>query len=149
MTTLPARPLGLWELEWTFGDRVRKARRAIGLTAADLGEALGMTAQGVSNLEGRPNTPRNARAIAAQIELRFGVPSWWILGYDAPRNEETPGLERPGVMSYTTRDSNPEPIDLETGKADNVVPLRRQPVDDVDDQDQPGELIAFPAAANR
>lgn len=149
MTTLPARPLGLWELEWTFGDRVRKARRAIGLTAADLGEALGMTAQGVSNLEGRPNTPRNARAIAAQIELRFGVPSWWILGYDTPRNEEAPDLERPGAVQYTTRDSNPEPIDLGTGKADNVVPLRRQPVDDVVDQDQPGELIAFPAAANR
>ena len=73
----------MWELEWTFGDRVRKARRVLGLTTSELGDALGMTAQGVSNLEARAGVPRAARSIAAQMELRYQVPSWWLLGHNA------------------------------------------------------------------
>ena len=94
----------LWELEWTFGDRVRKARRVLGLTAAEMGDALGMTAQGVSNLEGRPGTPRAAFDIAGRIEALYEIPAWWLLGHEKPP-------AGPGAGLYTARDSNPEPAD--------------------------------------
>lgn len=77
-------PPALWEFEWTFGDRLRKARRVLGLSMQELATALEVSTQAVSSWETRPNTPRGAHAIARRIELAYGVPAWWLLGLPHP-----------------------------------------------------------------
>ena len=96
----------LWQLEWTFGDRLRKVRRVLGLTTVELGETLGVTGQAVSNLEGRTNTPRQAFEIASRLEQEYGVPAWWVLGH-----EKAPNPDGPGASWRAREDSNPQPSD--------------------------------------
>jgi len=94
MTTQPheGRPIEMWELEWNFGDRIRKARRALGLTVEQFAGGLGMKKQLISQWETGTSNPRSANAIAWRVEGVYGIPARWLLG-----NDETPadgeGLE--------------------------------------------------------
>lgn len=48
MTTQPfdgQQPIQMWELEFNFGDRIRKARRVLGLTVEQLAGSLGLSKQ--------------------------------------------------------------------------------------------------------
>lgn len=86
-----------WELEWTFGDRLRKARRVVGVDLATFGRTLGVSSQAVSQWETRHSTPRSAHEIARRLEAAYGIPAKWLLGAED-------GLEK-----LPRLDSNQEP----------------------------------------
>lgn len=86
MTTQPfeSRPIQPWELEFTFGDRIRKARRILGLTVEQFAAGLGMKKQLVSQWETGVSNPRSAHAVAWRIEGVYSIPAWWLLGNNEP-----------------------------------------------------------------
>jgi transcriptional regulator with XRE-family HTH domain len=75
-----------WIPEETFGDRLRRVRRALGLNqeafASQLGADVGVKALGA--WETGTREPRGAVSVARRIELAFGVPAAWLLGLDVP-----------------------------------------------------------------
>lgn len=66
-------------LEWTFGDRLRKAREAAGLEQADMARKFGVSAAAVSKWE-RGAQPRNLFAVASKWAEETDVPLDWLLG---------------------------------------------------------------------
>ena len=95
------------KLTWTFGDRVRKIRRASGLSQGDLAALIGTKPNTIANWEST-GSGRGEVAFAKRIELALGVPAAWTLGLtDDPRPSGGPD----GGDGYTARDSNPEPAD--------------------------------------
>ena len=66
--------------DWTFGDRVRKARRVAGMTTREFADALGITTAALSQYETDRSYPRRARELAERIELTTGVPAGWLVG---------------------------------------------------------------------
>lgn len=106
MTTQPSfREL---DLSWTFGDRIRKIRRAAGMSQADMGHLAGVSAQSVATWETRGSSPRNVVAIAKRLELATGIDAAWILGLQqrTPHRREGAG----SVERWALRGSNPEPM---------------------------------------
>jgi transcriptional regulator with XRE-family HTH domain len=106
MTTQPyeGRLVELWELEFTFGDRMRKARRALGLTVEQFAAGLGMKKQLVSQWETGVSNPRSASSIAWRVEGIYGIPAWWLLGNDEPPagdGEGPDGVRRQGLEPRT------------------------------------------------
>lgn len=101
MTTQTVQP---WELDWTFGDRIRKARRVLGVTTDEFARTLEVSKQAVSQWETGATTPRSVNAVARRIELAYGIPAAWLLGQDAP-TQPGPG----GGVSWAHRGSNSEP----------------------------------------
>lgn len=87
MTTQPhenPRPVEPWELDFTFGDRIRKARRVLGLTVEQMAAGLGVKKQVLSQWETGVSNPRSGHLIARNAEYRYGVPAWWLLGNEMP-----------------------------------------------------------------
>ena len=74
----------VWIPEETFGDRLRRIRRGVGLNqeafVARLDNCVGIKAYG--SWEAGSREPRGAVAFAKRIELAFGVPAAWTLGLD-------------------------------------------------------------------
>lgn len=87
---------GPWIPEDTFGDRLRRVRRSLGLTqeefAGRLGGSVGIKALGA--WETGTREPRGAVGIAKRIELAFGVPATWLLGLETPGPVGPPGPGR-------------------------------------------------------
>lgn len=52
---------------WTFGDRVRKARRAAGMSQQQLADAIGVKVGSVSSWEADTATPRDTLAVVSAI----------------------------------------------------------------------------------
>lgn len=78
--------------KWTFGDRVRKARRSAGLSSREFAAALGVTNSGLAQWETDRSLPRNPKAVAGQIEDLYGVPATWLLTGGCPEgNIPVPG----------------------------------------------------------
>ena len=73
-------PVTLAELDWTFGDRLRKIRKVVGVSQADFAAELSQGRQSVAAWELGTNEPRNPVAVAKRIELAYGVPASWTLG---------------------------------------------------------------------
>ena len=67
-------------LVWTFGDHLRKIRRALGLTQAELAAVLDATPQAVGAWELDTNVPRNLVEQARKLEKAYGVNPAWTLG---------------------------------------------------------------------
>ena len=67
-------------LEWSFGDRLRKLRRAVGVSQGDFAATIGQTRDTLSAWEAGRNTPRQIVAIAQRLELAYGVAAGWVLG---------------------------------------------------------------------
>lgn len=89
---------------FTVADRARKAREYAGLEQGELAVRMGVSRATISNLErGLVLRPRpivlNAWALATGVDR-----SWLETG-------QAPGVPGPEGLSYTTRDSNPEPAD--------------------------------------
>lgn len=68
------------DLEWTFGDRLRKARRAAGLSQQELADAIGVKVQRLSNWEAGINNPQPLVTWARAVEEATTVPASWLLG---------------------------------------------------------------------
>lgn len=65
---------------WTFGDRLRKARRAAGLSQAELAKLLGVGTSRLSGWEADASRPRDIIAVARQVEDATGIPADWLVG---------------------------------------------------------------------
>ena len=68
--------------EWTFGDRMRKARREAGLTVQEFAAALDLTTSALSQYETDRSTPRDVVALARRVEALTGIPAAWLLGVE-------------------------------------------------------------------
>lgn len=77
---------------WTFGDRMRKARRRSGKTLADFAEALGVTQSALGQYETDRTTPRDLVDLARRVEKETGIPAAWLLGVD-PAEPPTVALQ--------------------------------------------------------
>lgn len=74
--------------EWTFGDRVRKARREMGWSQADLADKLAaqlgsaVSTKSVGAWETDQNRPADVVEIARALEHVTRIPASWFLGLD-------------------------------------------------------------------
>lgn len=85
MTEQPI-PRTSWIPEWTFADRLRKARQSTGLQQKDFADRIGVTPSAYSQWEAGNNGPRDVVTIAKRIELMTRIPATWTLGLgDGPQ----------------------------------------------------------------
>lgn len=88
----------LWELDWTFGDRLRKARRVLGVTVEELARVCEVSKQAVSQWETGATVPRSANAVARRIEMAYGIPAAWLMGQqEAPARPGPDGGVETGI----------------------------------------------------
>ena len=84
--------------EMTYGDRLRRARLSQGMDQQAFADAVQVDRALVARHERMDAPPqRNRRALAAQVELRFGVPTEWLLTGTVPaqRDGVTRQYQRP------------------------------------------------------
>lgn len=84
MSTAIGRP----DLQWGFGDRIRKIRRDIAhKSQAQMADALGVSQKVYAAWESGRSRPADIVAAARRIEAVFGVAASWTLGVDTPVGE--------------------------------------------------------------
>lgn len=69
---------------WTFGDRLRKARRFRGMDQRTLAQHFDVSASTVGLWEKNRHLPRNIAHAAQELQQILRVPAWWLLGLDRP-----------------------------------------------------------------
>lgn len=69
-------------IEFTLGDRIRKARVLAGLTQAELADAVGVTQAALSRWEHAESEPRASQLIALAAATGFGIAEILGLGGD-------------------------------------------------------------------
>jgi transcriptional regulator with XRE-family HTH domain len=77
--------------EWTFGDKIRKARSITGMDQRAFAGALGITSSTLAAYEtGRAN-PRfkDAGALAVRLEMLTRIPRAWFLGFNGRSSDYT------------------------------------------------------------
>ena len=95
------------DLKWSFGDRIRKLRRATGLNQTEFGDRIGQKPGTISAWEsGRNDEPRGVVAISKRIELAYGVSALWVLGmqespYPKGQGPDDGGAPRTGLEPVT------------------------------------------------
>lgn len=111
---MPARHIPIW----TFGERVRKARREVGLTQEAMAKQLGVGAPAYAAWESGRNMPANLPDVVVRLERISGVPRSWFLGWA----DESPRPDGPGGgAEWAPWGSNPRPADY---KVATLTPLR-------------------------
>lgn len=81
-------------ITWTFGDRLRKVRREMGVTSRELAALLGVTNSSVAQWETDRVYPRHARGIAYQVQELSDVSGVWLLtGDDSKWAQRLPAPE--------------------------------------------------------
>lgn len=85
------------QITWTFGDRLRKIRREMGLTSRELAAALGVTNSSVAQWETDRVYPRHAQGVAYQVQELACVSGVWLLTGDD--SKWTQKLAAPGVVT--------------------------------------------------
>lgn len=70
------------QITWTFGDRLRKIRREMGLTSRELAAALGVTNSSVAQWETDRAYPRDSLGLAYQVQELTGVSGVWLITGD-------------------------------------------------------------------
>ena len=105
----------------TRGDRMRIAPRHAGVGVQEMADYLDVSRTSLSRWINDRGVP--PRAITRLWAMRCAVPLVWLETGKAP---DEPG---PEGLSYTTRDSNPEPAGLEFlgGARRNYTPILRFP----------------------
>ncbi len=80
---------------WTFGDKIRKARRISGLDQREFAARLNLTASTVAAYEGDRAAPRlrDAGALAKSLQMLTGVEASWFLDFE-PTLPDTPIAEQ-------------------------------------------------------
>ena len=68
--------------EWTFADRLRKARKSTHLTQAEMAHVLDVAPGTYGAWEAETAKPRDIVTIAQRIERSLGIPASWVLGLD-------------------------------------------------------------------
>lgn len=82
MTTQPD-TREVWIPEVGYGDRLRRIRLDLGMDQRTFADSIQMNPGTYGHHELSRHVRRGARQLANSIELRHGVPAWWVLG-DAP-----------------------------------------------------------------
>lgn len=67
--------------QWGLEDRLRKIRREMGLTQAEISEQLGVGLKAYSAWEAGTNAPGDVLDIATKLEKVSGVPRQWTIGW--------------------------------------------------------------------
>ena len=99
-------PVNVEDLAFDTADRMRRALRVSHLGVNDMAEYLDVSRTSVSNwINGRIMPTTQTMRLWA---LRTGVPFEWL------KTGKAPTLPSGPFGQYTTRDSNPEPADLES-----------------------------------
>lgn len=97
-------------LQWTFGDRVRKIRRAADMTVEEFARELDVNKSTMAHYETDRKRPRDIVAFAKRVQLRFGVRAEWTLGL----NENAPSPDGDGAEdSSLVSESNRRPFHYE------------------------------------
>lgn len=86
--------------EWTFGDRVRKARRSAGLSQQELADALAVKLSRLASWESGKANPRQLQDIARRVEDVTGVPALWLLGFTPEPVIDAAGVAVAGVQNW-------------------------------------------------
>lgn len=86
MTAVPAEA-NRYEIEWSFGERVRKIRAELGLEQVELGQVLGVSGPTISNWETGLRQPHDLVGVAkrlADLMAEAGKPitAAWVLGLE-------------------------------------------------------------------
>ncbi|TDX78685.1 helix-turn-helix protein [Rathayibacter sp. PhB151] len=70
--------------QWTFGDKIRKARTLTGLSQVDFAARVNITASTLAAYETDRTTPRmkNLGTLAKSIELLAGIPRSWFFDFE-------------------------------------------------------------------
>jgi transcriptional regulator with XRE-family HTH domain len=68
--------------QWTFGDRVRKARGIAGLDQREFSTLINVKPGTLAQWESDRARPRDIVAVAKRIELAVRVHASWVLGLD-------------------------------------------------------------------
>ena len=71
--------------EWTFADRLRKARSIAGADQRGFAAQLQCTASAYAQWEAGNSRPRDIVGIARRIELLTRVPAAWLLDLEGPQ----------------------------------------------------------------
>ena len=93
--------------DWTFGERIRKARRHLGLSQADMAERLGVGRKAYAAWEAEINGPGTKLVPLCDrlAEMTFW-PREWFIGWDdktpPPNGEGVPGNARPEGLEPPT-----------------------------------------------
>ncbi len=67
-------------LDWTLGDRLRKAREHAGLHQKDMAKAFGVTAKAISNWEHGRGSPRGDQGeLCEKWGKLTGVDAGWLM----------------------------------------------------------------------
>ena len=111
-------PVGRADLEFDLADRMRRALRVAEISSNEMADYLGVSRTSVSAWINGRNEPRRTALIA--WALRTGVPLEWLETGKAPTSPSGPEGEE-----YTSRDSNPEPADYESGVVVELDAYRR------------------------
>lgn len=87
----PATPAGLSTSDpamtiptWTFGDRLRKARRFRGMDQRTLAQYFDVSPSMIGLWEKNRHLPRNIAQCAQELQQILRVPAWWLLGLSKP-----------------------------------------------------------------
>ena len=94
--------------EWTFADRLRKARQATGLLQREFAEKLGVSKAAYAQWEAGNSRPRDVVIFSKKIELITNIPASWMLGLET--QNPRPGGPGEGEV-WAPRGSNPQPTD--------------------------------------
>lgn len=76
---MTVQPIGIVP-EWTFADRLRKARRQTSMTQKAFAAAIGADEKAYSQWEAGNNRPRELVDICQAVERVTGVSAGWLLG---------------------------------------------------------------------
>lgn len=94
--------------QWTFGDRIRKARRKAGMTQKQFAEVLGVGEKAYAQWETDANKPGDIVAVAQRVQLLTRIPAAWMLGVEtAGPGPGEPGPGLPAGSPRRTRTSQP------------------------------------------
>ena len=97
---------------WSFGDRIRKARRIMGYTQADMSTALGVGEKAYAAWESERTSPESIIEIAAKLETVTGIDKLWFVGWmddDHTPNAKKAPTPKGGGRELPDLDSNQEP----------------------------------------
>jgi transcriptional regulator with XRE-family HTH domain len=68
--------------QWTFADRLRKARQTLGVRQLEFAALIDEPAPRYSQWEAGNNLPRDIVGVARRVSLATHVPATWLLGLD-------------------------------------------------------------------
>lgn len=75
-------PASYWVPQWTFADRIRKARQSVEMDQKTFAMSISKTASAVAQWEAGNSKPRDIVNVAKSIEMLTRIPASWILGLD-------------------------------------------------------------------